>query len=62
MEVIEKTFGEQAEEGDCQVRFRVKDPVEQLKVEMPSKRMKVRLTPDLIRELEDIEQVSYSLS
>jgi DNA polymerase-3 subunit alpha len=62
MEVIEKTFEEQAEEGDCQVRFRVKDPVEQLRVEMPSKRMKVRLTPDLIRELEGIEQVSYSLS
>ncbi|MFB6257634.1 MAG: DNA polymerase III subunit alpha [Flavobacteriales bacterium] len=62
MDILHRTFEENSEEGSCQVKFRVKDPVENLKVDMPSKKMKVSVTTRLIEELDRIEQVSYSLS
>lgn len=63
LEQIQKTFEEKAEdEGGCQVKFRVNDPVEKLRVDMPSRKMKVKVTTGLIDELDRIEQVSYSLS
>ena len=62
MGVLERTLTENSEEGSCQVKFCVKDPVEQLRVDMPSKKMKLSITNELIQELDRIEQVSYSLS
>lgn len=52
----------ESNEGNCRLRFTVVDRLEKIKVNMPSKSLKVQLTNQLIDGLEELDGVEYTVS
>lgn len=48
--------------GNCEVTLSLHEPQENIRIEMPSRKLKVGVTRELIKALESIPQVEYSLN
>ncbi len=48
--------------GNCVVKFNILDPEEQISLELPSKRMKIKINKDLISQLDGFKELEYKLN
>ncbi|HVA98721.1 MAG TPA: DNA polymerase III subunit alpha [Bacteroidia bacterium] len=48
--------------GKCNVKFVVYDKSENISIEMPSKKLKIDITNDLIKKLDEISELNYRLN
>ncbi|MBL0065684.1 MAG: DNA polymerase III subunit alpha [Bacteroidetes bacterium] len=48
--------------GNCVVKFNILDPEEQISLELPSKRMKIKVNKDLISQLDSFKELEYKLN
>jgi hypothetical protein len=52
----------QSSTGNCKVRFMVYDSMENLKVEMRSKRQGISLSREFVKQLDEMKNISYVLN
>ncbi|MBK6444188.1 MAG: hypothetical protein IPF81_02420 [Bacteroidetes bacterium] len=48
--------------GNCVVKFNILDQEEQISLELPSKRMKIKVNRDLLSSLDKLKDLEYKLN
>ena len=51
-----------ASPGNCQVKIQVSDPVDNLAVDLPSRKLRIRLNRQLLEDLDAIGTVEYQVN